>query len=513
MARTLGHNWLSDTFQLSFEIPNLARRVLGEGSLSAFIVPVFTRKRTQEGEAAGWRFASNALVTMAVYTGILTVVCWLLAPAIFSLFGGYALSHRVEGETADAVAALEPGAVVIVAEQVITEGTRLVRIMVPTVMLLCIAAMIMGLLHTVGRFFTPALGGVVLNVCMIAVCLWCWGWDKEAIVTPLAWATVIAVGIRILVMIPHLLAAGWRPRLIFQPRSDAMRSLYGLMIPATAGMGIQHINILVNRTLGALLGSGTVTALTFSNRLALFPQALIANALQVAMLPTLTKRLEEGNLDALRATLNMVVRLALLLFLPATVGLMVLARPITATLFEGGLFDAEGTRETAWALMFYALGLTPAALLQIITPLYYAQHDTRTPLRAGAISVVCNLLLNLSLMWTPLGLGGLALSASIASAINLWLLVRWLKIDLHGVVDRPLLRLLAEASLLSAAMGAVSGGGWLWMAPHFEMASWSLRAGMTVGLIVAGGAVYALGAKLLRVREMDEALRVILRRR
>lgn len=503
VARALGHTWLSDTFVIAFEVPNLARRVLGEGSLSSFIVPVFTRQRRQEGEARGWEFANNALGTISVYTALLTLVCWLVAPWIFGLFGGGGFLLKYG----------RPPFVPEFLDLIFADGARLVRIMIPTLMLLSIAAMMMGLLHTLGSFFTPSLGGVLLNVCMITVCLWCLGWDPRDIVAPLAWSTVAATLLRILVMVPSLIRHGWRPRPRFQPRSEGMRSLYRLMIPALAGMGVVHVNIAVNRTLGALLGEGVITWLNWANLMALFPLALVANALQVAMLPTLTRRLEERNLPALADTISMVLRLVLLVFVPATVGMIVLAYPIMAVVCEGGHYGAWGTLNTAWALKFYALGLVPSALIQMILPLHYARHDTRTPLRAAVIAVAVNLVLNLSLMWTPLAHGGLALSVSLAALVNLALLIRWLRIDLHGVFGPAFWRLAGEVALLSAIMGAACLAAWLAVDDRFLAAGFGPRALMLAALCGGGGLLYAAGAKLLRVSEMEELLRMLRRRR
>jgi putative peptidoglycan lipid II flippase len=494
LARALGHTWLSDTFLIAFEVPNLARRVLGEGSLSAFIVPIFTRFRAQEGEARGWRFANNALTTMTIYTFLLTAICWLGAKWLFVLFGG--------------AEALVHGKV-----EVLTEGTRLVRIMIPSLMFLAIAAMMMGLLHSLGHFFTPTLGGVVLNVVLIGVLLLCLGWTPEQIVTPLAWAAVAATVIRIAVMIPALVRRGWRAKPVFKPRSDGMVRLYGLMLPATAGLGVAHINIAVDRMLARWISDGAVTYLSYANRIALFPIALVANALQVAMLPTLSRRLAEGNLPALHRTMNMALRLTLLLFVPATVGLTVLSYPIIAVIFQGRNFDALGSANTAWALIFYALGLVPSAGLQVIIPLYYARHDTRTPLRAGAIAMLVNVVLNLMLMNTALKHGGLALATSVAALVNVTLLIRWLGVDLHGIIDRHLVRLVVETSALSAVMGVACWLGWRAVQPAFLTGSFGTRALLTGALCAGGAMIYILGAKLLRIREIDEALNLLMRRR
>jgi putative peptidoglycan lipid II flippase len=494
LTRALGHGWMHDTFLLAFEVPNLLRRVLGEGSLSAYIVPIFTRLRTDQGEAQGWRFANNALLTMAVFTGALSLLGWLGAQWIFALFGG-----------AEAIIRDKP--------EVVAEGTRLVRIMIPFVMLLSVAAMMMGLLHALGHFLTPALGSVVLNVGLIGVCVVGLGWAPEEVVGALAWMVVAAGVLRVAIMIPSLMRRGWRWRPVLRPRSDGMVQLYAMMIPATAGMAIAHLNIIVDKFLARWIEDGCVVYLNYANRLVQFPLAIFAGALGTAMLPTLSRQLAEKQPEALRRTMNMALRLVLLIFVPATVGLIVLRRPICAVIFEGRLFDETGTRQLAWALMFYAVGLLAFAGNRILTPLCYARQDLRTPLRAGAIAVVANIVLNVVLMNTPLRHGGLALATSLAALLNLFLLHRWLGLDLRGIFDRDLVRLFLETVVLAAAMGAACWLGWAALAGPFDAAGWALRALIALGLVGLGVAVYGLGAKLLRVREMDEALRLLAKRR
>lgn len=494
LTRVLGHGWLHDTFLLAFEAPNLLRRVLGEGSLSAYIVPIFTRFRTEQGDARGWRFANNALLTMAVFTGALSLMGWLGAEWVFALFGG-----------AEAMLRDRP--------EIVEEGTRLVRIMIPFVMLLCVAAMMMGFLHALGHFLTPALGSIALNIGLIAVCVIGLGWPPREIVTALAWMVVAAGTLRIALMVPPMVRRGWRWRPVFKPRSDGMVQLYALMIPATTGMAVAHVNIIVDKFLARWIEDGCVVYLNYANRLVQFPLAIFAGALGTAMLPTLSRQLAEGQLETLRRTMNMALRLMLLVFVPATVGLIALRRPICAVIFEGRLFDATGTRQMAWALMFYAVGLLAFAGNRVLTPLYYARQDLRTPLRAGVMAMMANIILNLLLMRTPLRHGGLALATSLAALLNLVLLHRWLGVDMRGMFDRALGRLLAETAALSAVMGAACWSAWGTLAPHFDTAAWGLRTVIVVSLIGLGVAVYAVGAKLLRVREMDEVLRILARRR
>ncbi|MBN1475573.1 murein biosynthesis integral membrane protein MurJ [Candidatus Sumerlaeota bacterium] len=494
LTRALGHGWLHDTFLLAFEAPNLLRRVLGEGSLSAYIVPIFTDFRTKQGEARGWRFANNALLTMTVYTGILTILGWFAAEWIFVAFGG-----------AEALIHDKP--------EVLSLGTHLVRIMIPFMMLLAIAAMMMGLLHTLGHFVTPALGSIVLNVVLIGVCWVGMGWDPHRITTALAWGVVAAGGLRIALMIPSLVKRGWRWRPVFQPRSDGMMRLYAMMVPATAGMAIAHVNIIVDKFLARWIEDGCVVYLNYANHLVQFPLAIFAGALATAILPTLARRMSEHDRAGLQRTMNSSLRLMLLIFLPATAGLIALRLPIVSVIFEGRAFDATGSRQMAWALMFYAVGLVAFAGVRILLPLYYARQDLRTPLWTGAIAMIINIALNLALMRTPLRHGGLALATSIAALVNLALLIAWLGIDVRSIFDRALVRLSAETLILSLLMGAVCWLGWRGLQPTFLEGPWALRALITLGLIGLGTAVFAAGVKLLRIHEMEELMRVLRRRR
>lgn len=494
-SRVLGHGWISDAFLLASEVPNLARRVLGEGSLSAFIVPIFTRRRREAGEEGGWRFANNALLTMFILTGLLTIGCWFAAEWLFVAFGG----------AADLIKGTNP--------EFIPLGTSLVKIMIPVLTLLAVAAMMMGLLHSLGHFLTPALGSVMINVIVISTCLFGLSWQPEEIVRPLAWAVLVAAVLRIVIMIPSLVKRGWRFKPVFNPRSDGMLRLYGMMIPATYGLAIAHINIMVDKILARFLGDGPATYLYHANHLTQFPLAIFAGALATAMLPTLSRQLTDGDTTGLHRTMNMSLRLGLLIFVPATVGLIILASPIVAVIYEGRNFTAVGTAGTAWALEFYAIGMLAFAGNRLITPLYFAREDLRTPLKAGVVSMVVNIVLNLIFMNTPLRHGGLALATSCASLVNVALLIRWLKVDLHGIIDKALIRLVVETSILASVMGLVCWFGWRWLQPQFTEAAWIVRVTIALGLVTAGAAVYAAGAKILRVQEMDDAIRILRKRR
>lgn len=503
LGACLGASRMGDVFWAAFELPNLARRVLGEGSLSAFIVPIFTKVRGEKGEAAAWRFASNALTVMGAATLVLSALGILAARPLFSLYG-YGYFERGDLEA-------------------IALGTRLTRIMFPFLMLLATSSILMGLCHAARHFTTPALGSIMLNVTMIGVGLVFWRDLKSDRLSGPAFAHWLAVAVlagallRLLIMIPPLVRAGMRYRAVFDPRSEAMRRLFGMMLPAMFGLAVVQINISVSRAFATILGEGFLTSLVYSNRLVQLPLAVVASALATAILPQLSQMTVEGREDDLRELVRFAFRLIFILFVPATVGLMVLGHPVVQLLFERGKWDPLATLWTYQALLFYAPGLALWGLLRILTPIYYARHDVRTPVlvatAAMVVSVTFNvLLLTVGPLRATLGHGGLALANTLGVLVNAILLLCIL--HRRGLaLWEPGLTLTAVRTLQAgAAMGIAAWAMWEFGGNRAVEAGqlWGFAA-LAATIALSAGVYFAL-AFALRVPDLGEALRIVARR-
>jgi putative peptidoglycan lipid II flippase len=502
LAACFGASRSGDIFLIAFELPNLTRRILGEGSLSAFIVPVFSKVRTDEGKEESWRFASNALTTLGFFSLILTALGILGARWLFSIFG-YGYVERGDLEA-------------------VQMGATLTRIMFPFMALLAVSSILMGLCHSLRRFTTPALGSITLNITMIGVSAIFW--KSAASGEEGAWlfarwlavAVLLGAFLRMLLMVPTLHGEGFRytPRL--RPDTRRMRRLYGMMLPAFFGLAVVQINISVSRAFATWLGEGFVPCLVFSNRLVQLPLAIIAASMATAILPQLTQYTIEDKKDELRALARFAFRLTFILFMPATVGLMALGRPLIQLLFERNQWDAEGTTNTTIALLYYAPALVAWGMLRIVTPIFYARHDVRTPVVAAAAAMVLNIALNVLLVFVrpireSLGLGGLALSNTLGVFLNTGLLFYILGRRGLNIWDKSLTLAGLQTLLAALVMGAAVHTGWRYLGP-FAGDSILLRAGLLGLLITVGGGIYFATALLLRLQDVRQALSLLARR-
>ncbi len=496
IAATLGAGYLSDCFNIAFEIPNLARRVLGEGALSAFIVPVYTQRRLEQSDEMGWRFVSNALNTFTLLTMILTAVGMFFSKELFLFFGG--AKFYFEGET-----------------EYLELGVRLTRIMFPFLICLAAASLLMGVLHSHRHFSTPSLGSVTINITIIAASLIWAGSTQRRFAFILSWAVVVGGVMRVAIMIPPLLSHGFRYMPVIDLKSPAMRSLFRMMIPATMGLAVVHINISVDATFANFLGPGRITYLKNANRLTQFPLALFATAISTAILPQLTSFLLENKRRQLEETLSFAFRVLMIIFIPVTVGTIVLGRPIVELLLQRGRWGAEATLGTYYGIMFYSLEMVPIAFIRVLTPLYYARKDVMTPFKAGIIALVSNIILNALFVFVilkPLEHGGLALASSISACINFYYLYRKER-DVFGEVFTREVRKTFYSSLgASLLMGMCAWGtmkGLHMLAVPGTFAARAVYLGLSMGI---SGAAYFVFGRMLKVPEFDQALRLVTRR-
>ncbi len=497
LTTCFGMNWVGDVFLLAFEIPNLARRILGEGSLSAFIVPIFTKLRAQEGAESGWRFACNALTVLAVFSLGLTALGILLARPLFSVFGcGYVRRDHTEA---------------------ILLGVCLIRIMFPFLMLLTLSSILMGLCHSLRHFTMPALGSIMLNISMIVTGLIFLHSPLALLSRMMAVAVLVGGGLRLVIMIPPLMRSGFHYRPVFAPRSDKMRQLFLMMLPALFGLAVVQINISVSRAFATLLGQGLVMCLTLSNRLVQLPLAIIAASLSTAILPQLSQFRLEKRSEELVKLVRFAFSLILILFVPATVGLCVLGMPMIDLLFGYGKWTEAASRLTHQPLIFYALGLVMWGLMRILIPIYYADRDVRTPVRIGAVSMIINVLLNILFVGVDplrhtLGHAGLALANTLSVVVNTALLLGVLQRRGLALWSRTLSITAFKTCVAATAMGVFAWFFWDWIGAG-AMSVHRVVGGLALaGTVLVSGGVYAGIAVLMQVPDLKESLAILLRR-
>jgi putative peptidoglycan lipid II flippase len=473
IAAKLGASSLNDVFQIAQSIPNLARRVLGEGALSAFIVPVVSDVRRKKGPAEAWRSTANALNLFAALTLVLTIVGCVFSKPLFVLYGGSKF------ELAEQVGLLDL-------------GSSLTRIMFPYLMILTLVALLMGVLHSLNHFLAPALGSAVINIVMIAAAVIFFSLGATAFLYVQAWAIMLGVVLRLAILFPPLLRRGFRWQPVFDHREKGFVELTSKMPAAVYATAVAQINIAVSFNLATnYCGEGSVVFLRYSQQLIQLPLALFATALSTVLLPQLSAVVAEKNHDELRDTMGFAFRGILLVFIPATIGLMVLGYPIVEILFQRGKWTAAATAGTTSALLYYAIGLVALGAQRIFIPLYYAQKDMVTPVKHGAVAMVANIILSVILMQTPLTYSGLALAGSLAAILNTWLLWRGLTRrfgrDFAGPMWSTLLRSLACA----AVMGLVCGAGFYLTRTMLHPTGTIVLFALTIWWIAVGLGVYA----------------------
>lgn len=471
VARAFGAGLLTDAFFVAFRIPNLFRRLLAEGALSTAFIPVFT-----DYLATRPRAEFNRMLR-AVAGGLLLTLC--AVAAVGALLAPWLVAAMAPGFSA-------------VAEQ-LRLATTLTRLMFPYLIFVGLAALAMGVLNAHRRFFTAALGPAVLNVGMIAAVL---------LLAPRLQVPVLALAVGVLVgglgqfaiQLPQLkrLRVPLRPSAEFS--HPALRRVTRLLGPTVFGLAAVQLNVFVNTLLASLLPGGSISFLYYADRVVEFPLGVFGIAVATAALPPMAEQAARRDLRGLSETVNFALRLSCFVAVPASAGLWLLREPITRVLFERGRFGPEETQATAWALGFYALGLTAFAAVRIAAQAFYALGDTRTPVKAGIAAVALNVAAALALMG-PLRHGGLALAASASAAANLAILLWLLRQRLGALGGRRILRSLGRVAAATAVMAAWCGL-LLWKWPPAPTRG--LEAAWLVAAI--GGAVGAYAAASLALR-------------
>lgn len=479
IAWYFGAGFASDAFIAAFRLPNLFRRLLGEGALSSAVVPVFTAVLYENGKQETNRLAGSALRLLALILCVLTIVCILLAPWLVRM--------------------MAPG----FGPEKYHLTVKLARIMLPYIFFVCLVALCAGILNVYNHFAAPALAPVMLNFGMIGA-IFLIAPQLKFPVVGLAIGVIIGGFLQLALQLPPLIrhrVLFWQGRSIFHP---AMRPIGRLMLPVIIGGAVYQINIVVSTLLGTLLAEGSVTVLYFADRLVQFPLGIFAIAATTAVLPSLSRQAAAGDWIALKETLGQGIRIIFFLTVPAMVGLVILREPIVSLLFERGEFDAAATRLTAGALSYYAVGLWAFATVRIIAAGYFALQDTKTPLIAALVSIGANLALG-SILMKPMAQNGLALATSVASMLNLVILVVGINHRLAGLPWRRLLPSILRTIGISGLMGVIV---WAIAGTILPVASPSMvhRAAGLLSVIVAGGAVYLGLSWLLNSRELAGVL-------
>ncbi len=492
LAALFGAGNQMDAFNVAFRVPNLLRDLFAEGAMSAAFVPAFTRRLANESRESAWRLGNLVISTLTLATLISVAVAWLFAPAL--------------------VRALAPEFEAVPGKLELT--VLLTRIMLPFLATVAVSVAMMGMLNALHRFFIPALSPAMFNVATIAAAV-----AIVPLMPHVGWPPIagIAVGTllgglgQMAVQWPVLRREGWR----YQPRLDwrdpGLREVLIQMAPGTLGLAAVQVNVFINTVLATGQGTGAVSWLNYAFRLMYLPIGLFGISIGTAALPEISRLAAKADTEALRRTISGALRLMLVLNVPATIGLVVLARPVVSLLLERGRFGPEDTAATAAALACYAPGLVGYSAVKIASPSFYALRDSRTPLLISVVAIVTNVVLNLAFV-RVLGYRGLALGTAIAATLNAGLLLWILRARLGGLEGRRTARTLMSILLASMVMAvAVWLTEWLLEAafPGTRTLVRAVRVFLSIG---TGLIVLAICARLLGIDELDDVIRRVMDR-
>ena len=484
VLRTFGAGLEMDAFNAANRVAETLFNIIAGGALASAFVPTFTGLLTKSTKEAAWRLASAVINWVFIITGAASIVAALFAPQIVR----YILAPGFAGDPAQ-----------------VELTTQLLYVTLFSVSIFSVSGLAMGILNAHQHFLMPALApamysiGQIIGVLFLAPTMGIFG---------LAWGVVIGAALHLLVQLPKLFRLGGKYSLQLGIHNEDVHEVGMLMLPRLLGVSIVQINFWVNINIASRYYEGSVTSVQVGFALMLLPLSFIAQAIATASLPTFSEQYALGKMDEMRDSFSSAIRSILLLSIPASVGLVVLRFPIIRFLYEDGInFTPGDTEMVAWALLWYGIGLVGHSVLEIVVRAFYAQHDTRTPVLIGAAAMGLNILLSvlLAAAFDRAGLmahGGLALANSIATAIEVSVLLWLMRKRLKGIDGSKIWALAWRALLSVALMGAavILFLGFVEELPVLVQ----LLGGLLIGI-----AVYGIAALVLRVQELKSLLLIV----
>jgi putative peptidoglycan lipid II flippase len=479
IARLFGVYLYAQAFVIAFKIPNLFRDLVGEGATNAAFVPVFSEYLTQDKKKEFWELANVGMNILLVILSAITLLGIVFSPFLVRLIAPGFSANPVQFETT----------------------VRLNRIIFAYILLIGLTAYSIGVLNSLKHFAIPAFAPCLLNISIIVFAL-IWGEGIKGL------ASGVLVGgiLQLAVQIPVLYKKGFRFHFTNKFNHPQIKRIGKLMVPRLFSTAIYQLNNFVDTIFGSLafiVGEGGVAALYFSYRLIQFPLGIFSNSLSQAILPTLSCEALDEDRTKLKETLSFGLRLILFIMVPASVGFMVLSKPIIWTLFKGGRFDAYSVQTTANALLFYSIGLFAYGANRIIQNGFFALKDTVTPTKIAALALAINVILNSVLMY-PMKLSGLALATSISGIISFFILFFILQKKIGALNIKALFFYFSKIFLASIGMGAVC------VSVVDSGIYWDSFLGKVIYLllpIASGLIVYIIFCLVLKVREVHSLWR------
>lgn len=486
VLNTFGTSGEMDAFIAANRVSETLFTLVAGGALASAFIPTFTSLLVKDDERGAWKLASAIANLILLILTLAAVLAAILAPLIvrYLLAPGFADDPAQEQLTVD-----------------------LMRLMLPSTVLFGLSGLVIGVLNSKQIFFLPALApamyqlGMIFGVLVLSPSLGIYG---------LAWGVLIGAAGYLLIQLPALLRLGGKYLPILGLKLPAVREVGRLMVPRVLGLAFVQLNFWVNIRLASQISQGSVTGVYFAFTLMLMPQVLIAQSIAIAALPTFSAQFAQNKLDEMRSSLATTVRSVLLLSIPATLGLIILRQPLIELLYQGGEFTAESTQLVAWALLWYAIGLVGHSVVEIMVRAFYAMHDTKTPVLVGIAAMILNILLSFAfvalfvrLEWMPHG--GLALANSLATMLEMIVLIYLMSGRLNGLEGRRILLAFGKSAFAAAVMALALVA---WTNQAINQPVWLL---VIVGVVLGAG-VYGIMILVLGVKEARHLLSSLVQR-
>ena len=486
-ADFMGTTWVASAFIMAFQVPNLFRRLLGEGALTAAFIPIFKQKEVREGEKEMWR-AANAVISGLVASASAVIIIVMLALTLVLSTGHFEIQT--------------------------TLMLRLLRLMFPYMLLVCLAAVLIGMANARGHFFVPALGAVVLNLVMIASVIFLaphMGRALEQQIFGLAFGVLLAGLAQAFFQTPSLSREGYRYEWVSPWRDPTVRDVVRKMVPGSIGVAAFQLNVLLTQGFSFWFDPTIVSTFNYSVRLMEFPQGMFGISLATYLLPALSGLAAEKKYPEFRQVLSQGLGYLAFANLAATAIAVSLAKPIVRLIFEHGKFGPESTQRVAIALAFLAPGLLMFSMVNILARAFYALDDIKTPMR---ISIACLVLNLIFAFWFVQRYreAGLGVANTLSACFNVALLTYALRRKLARlgltVFGQTLLVLVPDAVLSGVIAGLLS---WFWE-KHMGHGTLPLKLGAVFVPGAIAGLVYWLVALWLKVASAHEMFALFLQR-
>jgi putative peptidoglycan lipid II flippase len=493
-AKLFGASFAMDAFVTAFRAPNLLRDLFAEGALSTAFITTFSKKMATEGDESAWQLANKVATLATVFMSGLTLLGIAFAPQLIGLLAGGFSPEKME------------------------LTVQLTRIMFPFILLVSLAALVMGMLNAKSVFGMPAMASSFFNLGSIVggVVLGYWmdpHFGTRSLVG-LAFGTLIGGFLQLVVQFPALHKVGFRFRPSFAWRDDGVRQILLLMGPAVIAASAVQVNVMVNGNFASQIpGDGPVSWLNYAFRLMQLPLGIFGVAVGTVTLPVVSRFAAVHDMAGVRTSLGRGIRLAFLMTVPCAVGLIWLAEPIISLIFQRGKFDFHATVQTAAALKFYALGLVAYSGIKVLAPAFYAVDKRYLPMNVSFLSIATNYALN-EYFTFHLGWGhrGLAFSTSLVATINFVILYIFMARNAGGLESGTLLKNMGKLVLACVPVVLVCMG-----AQHYLFADLATMAFLpkmlaVLATVALAAAAFVGSVAVMRIEEVEDVRRILERK-